>query len=94
MFILNIVIYGKVSLDTYVENPLIMMQVVEEDILDPAVENEYISRIKKHFSYEKSIERIERFEFYERTKSAFAVVITGETAKYENIIIKKGFLPC
>ena len=39
------------------------------------------------------IERIERYEFYERTKSAFAVLMTGETAKYGNIILKKGVTP-
>ena len=35
-------------------------------------------------------ERIDRFAFYERAKSACAVVMTGETAKYGNIILKKG----
>jgi len=33
---------------------------------------------------------LERFEFYERAKNAFAVVVTGESAIYANIIIKKG----
>ncbi|NQV34214.1 MAG: fucose isomerase, partial [Phycisphaeraceae bacterium] len=27
-------------------------------------------------------------------KDAFAVVMTGETAKYGNIILKKGVTPC
>ena len=35
---------------------------------------------------------IERFAFYERAKKAFAVVATGETALYGNLIIKKGIL--
>jgi L-fucose mutarotase len=35
-------------------------------------------------------EQVERFEFYERAKKAFAVVHTGETAQYGNIILKKG----
>ena len=37
--------------------------------------------------------RIERFAFYERAKQAYAIVISGETAKYGNIIIKKGVTP-
>ncbi len=37
-----------------------------------------------------SLHAIERFEFYGRAKKAFAVVATGETALYGNIIIKKG----
>ena len=40
----------------------------------------------------KNILRIERFEFYERAKKAFAVLMTGETAKYANIILKKGVI--
>ena len=40
------------------------------------------------------IARIERFAFYERTREAFAVLMTGETAKYGNIILKKGVTPC
>lgn len=35
---------------------------------------------------------VERFEFYERAKKAFAVVATGETALYANLILKKGVI--
>ncbi|CAB4062081.1 fucU [Lepeophtheirus salmonis] len=35
---------------------------------------------------------IEKFEFYERSKRAFAVVATSETALYGNIILKKGVI--
>lgn len=38
------------------------------------------------------LERVERFAFYERAKSCYAVVATGETAKYGNIILVKGVL--
>jgi L-fucose mutarotase len=31
--------------------------------------------------------------FYERARKAFAMVMTGETAKYGNLIIKKGVVP-
>ena len=37
-----------------------------------------------------NITQIERFAFYERARSAYAVVATGETAIYANIILKKG----
>ncbi|WP_257266902.1 RbsD/FucU domain-containing protein [Endozoicomonas sp. ONNA2] len=39
------------------------------------------------------IHRIDRFAFYDRAKSAYAIVITGETAKYGNIMVKKGVTP-
>ncbi|MFH1007128.1 MAG: RbsD/FucU domain-containing protein, partial [Candidatus Latescibacterota bacterium] len=50
--------------------------------------------IDKHWPETPKIQRIERFAFYERTQSAFAVVMTGEMAKYGNIILKKGVTPC
>ena len=34
--------------------------------------------------------KMERFEFYERAKSAYAIVATGESAQYANIILLKG----
>ena len=72
--------------DAYVDAPLIMMQVVPGDTLDPQVEENYLTAIKNAIG-------IERFAFYERAKQAYAVVISGETAKYGNIIIKKGVTP-
>lgn len=38
------------------------------------------------------VERVERFDFYERARNCYAVVATGETAKYGNIILVKGVL--
>lgn len=81
------------ELDSYVPHPLVMMAAVEGDTLDPKVEEEYLERIKETNPKAGPIDRIDRFEFYERTKSAFAVVMTGETAKYGNIILKKGVTP-
>ena len=81
------------ALDTYVESPLVMMDAVLGDQLDPAVEASYRRAIDKRWSDTPPIQRIDRFDFYERAKQAFAVVMTGETAKYGNIILKKGVTP-
>jgi L-fucose mutarotase/ribose pyranase (RbsD/FucU family) len=43
--------------------------------------------------YQGEIEKMERFAFYERSKAAFAIVVTGETRKYGNVILKKGVTP-
>ena len=80
------------ELDSY-DDPLIMMQAVEGDSLDPSVESSYRDEIQKHVSDAPEVIRIGRFEFYERAKKAAAVVMTGETAKYGNIILKKGVTP-
>ena len=77
-----------VELDSYA-TPVIMMEAVKGDTLDPEVEKKYRAAL----GYKGTIERMERYAFYERAKKAYAVVLTGETAKYGNIIIKKGVTP-
>ena len=81
------------AIDTYVDDPLVMMAAVEGDVLDPAVEASYAERIVRVEPEAPPIERLERFAFYERAKRAFAVVMTGDTAKYGNILLKKGVTP-
>lgn len=80
-------------LDSYVESPLIMMAAVPGDELDPTVEQGYRTAVDRHWPSTPPIERLERFAFYQRAEEAFAVVVTGETAKYGNIILKKGVTP-
>jgi L-fucose mutarotase len=77
-------------LDQYVDAPVMMMAAVEGDELDPRVESSYRSAIDRHAPETPAITRIERFAFYERATTAFAIVMTGETAKYGNVILKKG----
>ncbi len=81
------------ELDSYVDHPVAMMAAVEGDTLDPDVEASYLASISLTNPELPPIERIDRFAFYERAKSAFAVVMTGETAKYGNILLKKGVTP-
>lgn len=78
-------------LDSYVDAPLAMMAAVPGDELNPEVEKNYRMAIAKAGADgETSVERVERFAFYERSESCYAIVMTGETAKYGNIILKKG----
>ncbi len=81
------------SIDTYVDTPLIMMAAVSGDLLDPTVEESYSKVVDKHWPATPPIARIERFAFYDRARKAFAVIMTGETRKYGNIILKKGVTP-
>jgi Fucose dissimilation pathway protein FucU len=82
-----------INLDPYVTSPLVMMAAAAGDTLDPDVENSYRAVVDKRWPGTPAVERIERFAFYERAKSAFAVVMTGETVPYGNILIKKGVIP-
>jgi len=86
-------IMSLINLDSYVPHPLVMMAPVPGDDLDETVESSYRAVIDRHWPHTPAIERIERFAFYERARKAYAVLMTGETAKYGNIILKKGVIP-
>ncbi|MCG6920339.1 MAG: L-fucose mutarotase [Acidobacteria bacterium] len=77
------------DLDTYAE-PLVTMQAVAGDELDPAVEQQYLEVVRRHAPEARPPQRIDRFAFYERARAAYAVVMTGETRKYGNLLLKKG----
>ena len=86
-------ILALINLDSYVEAPVAMMAPVPGDPLDPAVEAAYRAKIDKHWPGTPAVARVERFAFYERARKAYAVVMTGETVKYGNVILKKGVTP-
>lgn len=78
------------ALDTYVDDPVVMMQCVPGDEPDPRVEAGYRVVIDTYAPDTSEIKFIDRFEFYDRASRAFVVVMTGDTRKYANIILKKG----
>lgn len=80
-------------LDSYVKDPVIMMQVVKGDTADPGIEKSYTSIINKHSPKAPAIVFIDRFSCYDRAKTAFAIVMSGDTHKYANVILKKGVTP-
>jgi len=75
--------------DTYVDAPVTLMEVVKGDTVVPTIWEEYKTIVEKYEPNAK-LENIERFAYYERAKNAYAVVMTGESALYANIILKKG----
>lgn len=85
-------ILSLMNLD-YAAPPIAMMAPGKGDTLDPTVETSYRAVIDRLWPGTPPTERVERFAFYERTKKAYAVVMTGETVKYGNIILKKGVIP-
>lgn len=79
-----------VPLDSYVESPLALMNVTCGDPI-PDIWEKYKDIVKANEpGFEDKFAMVERFEFYERARNAYAVIATGETAVYANIIIKKG----
>ena len=76
-------------LDTFVERPVGLMQVVPGDDTVPVIWDDY-KRIIAKYEGDVRIEEIERFAFYDRAREAYCCVATGERALYANIILKKG----
>ena len=77
-------------LDGYVEAPVGLMALSPGDHLQPVIWEEYRRIIQQSGEPFKEFEYIERFAFYEKARKAYAVVATGESALYANIILKKG----
>jgi len=74
-------------LDTY-QKPVYIMEKVKGDTVETPIWDEYAEIIKPYT--DEKLEQVERFEFYERAKKAYAVIMSGEKALYANIILKKG----
>lgn len=81
------------ELDSYVDHPAVMMAPVVGDTLDANVVSGYQSLLEKYQPGTPTIEHIDRFDFYDMAEEAFAVVMTGDTAKYGNLLLKKGVTP-
>ena len=82
-------ILSVMPLDTYVEAPVALMELSGNDTEIPPIWETYSKIIEQHQPGTK-IENIERFDYYERAKKAYAVVYTTESAIYANILLKKG----
>lgn len=78
-------------LDTYVEHPVSLMEVMKGDTVETPIWDTYESIIAAHDNRGKdAIGQIERFAFYEEAKKAYAIIATGESALYANVMLQKG----
>ncbi len=72
---------------------LVMMAAVPGEQTDPQTASRYLEVIHRHVPRANAPVRVDQFEFYERVRQAFAVVLTGETAAYGSLILRKGEAP-
>jgi L-fucose mutarotase len=79
-------------LDPYVEKPVALMQVVPGDSATTPIWKEYEQIIASRSGITNAVMEVERFDFYDRAKQAYAIVATGEGALYANVILKKGVI--
>jgi L-fucose mutarotase len=85
-------VLSVLPLDAYVPDPALVMEVVDEPDTVPPIAAEFQSIIAAASNNLLTVGKLERFDFYEHARSAFAVVQTGETQLYGNIILKKGVI--
>jgi len=79
-------------LDTFVPDPALCMQVVDDPQAVPDTVTDFQIIINTVADAPRDIQSLERFAFYERAAKAYAVVQTGERRLYGNIILKKGVI--
>jgi L-fucose mutarotase len=79
-------------LDTFVPDAVFLMKVVKGDNYKPVIWDTYQQVIRRHEPKFSKPAGLDRFAFYDRAKSAFAIVATAETARYANVILKKGIV--
>ncbi|HIS85217.1 MAG TPA: fucose isomerase [Candidatus Faecivicinus avistercoris] len=78
-------------LDTYVDAPVTLMEVVPGDRVDTPIWNEFAQIVERHQPGTR-IGHAERFRFYDLARQCYCVVATGEKAPYANVILQKGVL--
>ncbi|RUT34426.1 ribose ABC transporter [Arsenicitalea aurantiaca] len=78
-------------LDDFVDEQAICMQVVGNAGKREPVMEEFDMIIARHEEGMK-LSSLERFAFYDRVKTAYAIVQTGERRLYGNVILKKGII--
>ena len=76
-------------LDTFVERPVTLMAVVPGHDYQPTIWDEFRRIIQRHEPFNE-FEFVDRFAFYDRARQAYAILATGETSLYANVILKKG----
>lgn len=79
-------------LDTFVEAPAAVMERVDKPAEAAPIWTDFQKALDGAEGRHITVERVKRFDFYERSKQAFAIVATGERALYGNIILKKGVI--
>lgn len=85
-------ILSVMPLDTFVPDPALTMQVVGDPDTVPEAVADFQLIINETADNPAQIQGLERFAFYDRAATAFAIVQTGERRLYGNIILKKGVI--
>ena len=81
-------VLGVLPLDDFAAQAALTMQVVGDVDAKPPAVGDFDAVLQRHGCNTSTA--LERSAFYERAAKAFAIVATGETRVYGNILLKKG----
>ncbi len=81
-----------IPLDTYVEKPVTLMEVMKGDTVGtPVIWDTYKKIVADHDQRgADAVGNIDRFAFYDEAKTAYCIIATGEKAVYANVMLQKG----
>ena len=85
-------ILSLLPLDTFVPEPLLRMEVVGSPDEVTSAQRSVAEIATEIEGREIAMAGVERFAFYERSRGAFATVITGEDAPYACFLLIKGVI--
>lgn len=80
-------------IDTFVPEQAMVMEPVDANSPEPPIWARFRQDLQAAEGREVQLTKIERFDFYDRARQAYAIVATGSRAFYSNIILKKGVVP-
>ena len=86
-------VLSVLPLDTFVDDFAARMEVVGDPATLPPVQIEVQAEIDRAEGRPRPMVSIERFDFYDRARQAYAVIQTGERRFYGCFILRKGVIP-
>ena len=72
--------------------PIVRMEVIDDPNEIPPVQRRFYELVASNVGDVKPTASLARADFYERTRSAFVVLVTGETQPYGCFLLRKGFI--
>jgi len=85
-------VLSVLPLDDFVPEAVWRMQVVDRPDAELPIFAEFREIIARRGGPGFALAALERFAFYERTRKAFRIIVTGEDRLYGNILLKAGIV--
>jgi L-fucose mutarotase len=85
-------VLSVLPLDDFVDSPATRMAVVGDPAAVPEICREFAALVDQAVGRKLPLAAIDRFAFYQRARDAFAIIATGETRLYGNLLLRKGVI--